>query len=439
MYRIKRPKKDTTIYSDEPCKNTGLDEILELNTKADELPAGPTCDPSYLDTTGTEFETNYPPDELLPNASNPTAEDVVDELYPKIERFGKSFESVRAQKSRVLIKFEIDDWIDEINEELDVASGEDTIDYDVFLRMYSTESRELPNYYSLNAHPLKDTFSYLFNYSELDSWDTSHGRKYNDTDAGVSWIFRDISGNYRWDRPGGDFFTTDPDDSSVEVYDSQEFDFESPDVYMSIKNVFDFWRDYGNAGLLLKRSDVEEKMKQGIYTAIENLGELTRLSFFGGLTHTIYAPEIILATDDHEWYTDAGELIMYADDIEVTVTNLKEEYSNNERPRMRVAVEEMFPDKIFLEDDEARDRRRTPKYLEEGTLTYSIKDDISKKTIVPFSKYSQLSFDPDGYYFDLDLNNYYPERVYEIEFKYEDPEDGFSHVFKTDQKFKVVN
>lgn len=470
MYRIARPKKDTTIYSDQPCKNTGLDEILELMTFAEDLPKSPDCDPSYLsESVNKEFDPDFGYDrftndfiynyrktfehyaeylgfldfdsgdrleDLTTSEAKEIMEIVIEDFYPPIKRFGKEFETLRAQKSRILLYFKVEEWIQKIKDLKDVESGEDPPDYDVFLRLWATESRELPLDYNIDIHPLEGRFSYFLVHTSLEGFGTGLGRKFNKSEVGASWLFQDVSSQERWGQPGGDF----PDGrlNGEVVKDTQRFDFESPDLFTSVKNTFEYWLDNGNEGMVVKRSNIDEKMKGGIYQAIENLGAPSELKFFSTMTHTIYAPELLLAIDDHEWYTDAGEFIAFADSLDVVATNLSDEYTNEESPRIRVAVEEMFPDKVYLEDEDAVAQRRTPKYLPEGSVMYSIVDDVADKTIIPFTKYSQLSFDPDGYYFDIDMTNFYPERVYEIRFKYIDPVDGYSKVYKNKQKFKVI-
>lgn len=419
MFKIKRPKKDTTILSDLPCENRGLDEVLQLKTVGGELPVSPTCDSSFLKTGSFEFKNNYPPSKFV-NKPNATVEDVVNKFYPTVRDSG-----FRALKSRVLMKWSIEDWIQLVSG----GSGVEQKDHDVFLKMYHTQSQKLPISYDLEFYPIesKDT-SFGTGFKQGD------GREGQNRSRGASWIFKDAIQNKRWNRPGGDFLKKDKNGN--QTYVEKRYDFEDPDINLSIKNVFDYWKKHENNGLLIKFSKKVEDLKSNNFGP-GNLTDPAELFFFGSLSHTIYKPELLLGFDDHEWNTSGADMLLYKDRLKLTISNLEDEFYEGEKIRLRVNVTERYQNKKYLDRDNYHENKRTPKFLPEGSLMYSIEDKIAGKTIVPFSKYSQLSFDPNGYYFDLDLTNFYPERTYEIKFKFDDPVGDFEEVYDNRHKFKV--
>jgi len=417
MFKIKRPKRDTTILSGSPCENRGLDEVLQLKTVGGELPVSPTCDSSFLKTSSFEFENNYPPSKFVDKPSA-TTEDVVNEFYPTASGF-------RALKSRILMKWDVEEWVQLVFG----GSGVKKKDHDVFLKMYHTQSQKLPISYDLEFCPVGTKgASFGTGFKQGD------GREGQNRSKGASWIFKDAVQNKRWKRPGGDFLKKDKNGSQVHV--KKKYDFEDPDVKVSIKNVFDYWRKRENNGLLVKFSKSIEDLKSNNF-GTGNLTDPAELFFFGSLSHTIYKPELLLGVDDHEWNTSGADMLLHNDRLKLTISNLEDEFYEGEKIRLRVNVTERYQNKKYLDRDNYHENKRTPKFLPEGSLKYSIEDKIAGKTILPFSKYSQLSFDPNGYYFDLDLTNFYPERAYEIKFKFDDPVGEFEEIYDNKHKFKV--
>ncbi len=419
MFKIKRPKRDTTILSGDPCENRGLDEVLQLKVEGGELPVSPVCDSNFVDTSSVEFENNYSPTELLDDQSA-NAEDLVNELYPPVEDSG-----FRALKSRILLKWSVDDWIQLISG----GSGVKPKDHDVFLKMYHTQSQKLPISYGLEFYPLgaKNT-SFGAGFKQGD------GREGQNRSKGATWIFKNAVQDKRWVKPGGDFLEKDSEGNQIHV--KKQYDFEDPDINVNIKDVFNYWKEHENNGLLIKFSKEVEDLKSDSFGS-DNFTDPTELFFFGSLSHTIYKPELLLGFDDHEWNTSGADMLLYNDRLKLTISNLEDEFFEGEKIRLRVNVTERYQNKKYLDRDNYHKNKRTPKFLPEGSLKYSIEDNIAGKTIIPFSKYSQLSFDPNGYYFDLDLTNFYPERTYEIKFKFDDPVGGFEEIYDNKHKFKV--
>lgn len=420
MFKIKRPKKDTTILSDEPCENRGLDEVLHLKVEADELPSSPTCASSFLDAQNSDFTNNYPPSNFL-DIPNPTAQDLIDYFYPEVS-------SLRAQKSRALLKWDLSDWIT-LTSNFSSGSGVEPTDYDVFLKMFHTQSQKLPLKYQIQFFPLAN------NHSNFGAgFEQGTGRSADPRKQGASWIFKDIIQNRRWTKPGGDVVKKNQDGDKV--YAFQNFNFDDPDINVSIKQVFDYWKENENNGLLVKFEDQVEKLQTSNFSP-GSLREPAELFFFGSLSHTIYKPELLLGFDDHEWNTSGADMLTYDESLKITLSDLENEYFEGEQTRIRVNVTKKYQTRKFINIDDYVTDKRTPKFLPEGSLKYSVVDATANKTIIPYSKYSQLSFDPNGYYFNLDLTNFYPERVYEIRFKYDDPVEDFEEIYDNKHKFKV--
>lgn len=339
MYKIIFPNKDATIYEYAPETNSGSDEILELN------------------------------------------------LYQ---------ESDVVYSSRSLLQFDISKFDD-------ILELYDYNDYTIYLRLWSTESIQIPSDLSLQF------------YNVTSEWVTGYGRWFNEpvTKEGVSWKYKNTSTQDEWDTLGGDF-----DNSSMIEYFLKE---KNLDVMVDITTIFDEWKNQEiNRGVLIKRND--ELTYEGS----------SQLKYFGRNTHTVYVPELILAVDDYEYLADSLDPI-YPEDLFVKCYNIKDYHKSGSKYRFRVLVKNKYEKEPFVENR----INRVPKYLAEGTLYYSITDKIAQKTIVPFSKYSKLSLDPDGYFFTVDFSNYMPDRYYELTFKFES--DAHVEYFDSNKTFKVVN
>jgi hypothetical protein len=68
---------------------------------------------------------------------------------------------------------------------------------------------------------------------------------------------------------------------------------------------------------------------------------------------------------------------------------------------------------------------------------YSIVDNVTGDTIVPFDDESKLSVDSQGNYFNQNFTGWEPERFYKIKFKI-DNGDGSSQLIDKNYVFKLI-
>jgi len=208
MYYYIYAEKDATIYSDvtkdDYIKNTGLDEVIELQKKV------------------------------------PPVNDTI-------------------ENSRILLKFDITEVSKSMNSNIIPTITEGT---SVNLKLYTARPKELPLSYSIETYPIsgswsmgigkkyhspitKDGVSWYYKTSEQvgDNWTTaSYGNKstssYGDMKFG-----------------GGNWYT-----SSVST---QAFEYESADVNMNVSTIYKDWfsQTYNNEGFIIKRIDSDEQSK----------------------------------------------------------------------------------------------------------------------------------------------------------------------------------
>ena len=191
---------------------------------------------------------------------------------------------------------------------------------------------------------------------------------------------------------------------------------------MDVKSILRGWisGSIPNDGFILRR-DVNKE---------QDTNDYGQLKFFSKETHTIYQPKIRIGWDDQSIVT--GSLTaLTAEDIKVSISNLKKEYKLNSIPKLRVLGRELYPLKTFKSEFAYND----VKYLPQTTY-YQIKDLHSNDVIIPFSEYSKVSCDSTGNYIKLNLSNWEVDRKYKIEFKID--KDGSVSYFDDDIIFGVI-
>jgi hypothetical protein len=294
---------------------------------------------------------------------------------------------VRGEEARALIQFDLR----RVNE----YYGGSVSNSEALLRLWTTEASNLPFEYDLACYPV------------TEAWNRGVGREPNDLEtSGVTWIQRTDAD---WIFPGADF------DPSVEG--RQRFRYESADAKIDVTELTDYWilDENDNYGLIVIRENDRTQSSE--------------LKFFGGLTHTIYSPELVIRYDDSvfapsEEQEEMGALDPELDEVRVEVQDQNPEYVPDGIKRFHVLAREKYAKQPFAEEI----TRPTPRYLD-GDLRYEIRDALNEKTLVPFSQASTLSFGPKGYYFDIDLRNVQPSRHYELRFRYKSP-TGYTETFE---------
>jgi hypothetical protein len=313
--------------------------------------------------------------------------------------------------SRALLKFDIAPLSESI-------SRGDVLLEEVTLVLRETESEELPLSFTLDAYPISQ------------SWEMGIGTRFDDiSTGGVTWNNREGDTTLRWLQTA---VFTDVSTGSYEgrggtfyfgVSGSQNFEYETKDVNMNIKDIMLNWisGSISNDGLILKLP----------FSAETDTNDYGILRFFSKETKTIHQPKIRIGWDDSSFQT--GSLTELVDtEIKVGIKNFKKEYKGNTIHKIRVVGRELFPVKTFSSTAQYGVSKFLP-----TTSYYQIKDYHSDDIIVPFSDYTKLSCDSSGNYFNLNLSNWETNRVYKIEFKV--VIDNSVYFFDDDYTFIVIS
>ena len=383
------PSKDSTIYSLFPRMNTGIDEIIEATTTA--------FSPSTPFPQVSRFLIQWSSDELV---------DIVDNTIGSSD-FSASFKSYLATATGVNIGG--DD-----NTAIDDTVAETT---------------------KIEAWPI------------AQSWRNGTG-KYLDqplTENGVAWAFRIFSGSGEWainnasgvtgsysgsNEGGGAWYT-----SSL-YYASQELTYGSDlDINMDVTNVTKHWysgsKGLGglfNGGLIIKQTGSQE--------FVSSLNQQVELKFFSIDTHTIYPPHLELKWQDAVYSTGSSTgSLLTSTNAYVSLENNPGVFYSGSINRFRINARPKFPTRVFTTSSLYTTQHFFPS---SSNTHFAIKDLDTNEFIVDFDqRYTAVSADENGCYFDVYMNGLEPERYYKILLK--TTISGSTRIFDNDYYFKVIN
>ena len=357
-YYFLTASKDASVYLQQPDQNCGLDEVLEVS---------------------------------------------------------KVFYGNIKDVSRALLKFDIEPL------SASIASGDVTMS-SAELVLRETESEELPLDFTINIHPISQ------------SWEMGKGTRFDNIEtAGVTWNYREGDSSLRWVDVVNNgipvFFGTSTGSFAgrggvwySDLSSTQTFSYKTQDINANITSIVQSWLSgsIDNDGLIVKHTNAVE----------EDTNDYGILKFFSKETNTIHQPKVRIGWDDVSFTT--GSLTeLTSENIKVGIKNFKKEYKVNTTPKLRVVGRDLYPIKTFSSTAQYGNSKFLP-----TTSYYQIKDYHSDDVIVPFSNYTKLSCDSTGNYFNLNLSNWEVDRVYKVEFKI--TIDGVDNFFDEDYTFGVI-
>ena len=334
----------------------------------------------------------------------------------EILEVGKLYYGSSKDIARTLIKFDTGSIKSEITS---IGTGS----WQTYLVLRSANSEEIPLEYSIYANAVSQ------------SWAMGTGTKFdNITSNGVSWKYRD--GINTWqdnvtagtavfaagttgsaNAEGGTWFIT----GSA----TQSFSNEPDDVRMNVTNIIHQWvsGSLKNNGFIVRHSiDAEnDTLDYGV------------VKFFSKETNTIYEPKLELVWNDSVFTTGSLTSVTGSaeDGYKVVLLNLKNEYPQNEKVKIRVKGRDMYPLKSFgttFEYDQV-------KYLPTTTY-YQLEDYKTGEIIFPFGDFTKVSCDSTSNYFVMDLSTLPLHRTYKIKIKI--VESGISTVIDDKFIFEIV-
>jgi hypothetical protein len=284
IYKI-FPEQDTTLYSEVPSANTGLDEILEIGS------------------------------------------------YPS-QQVGRAIRS--------LIKFP-SDTLTEV-----IESNTPTLNFSASIKLYLAEANELPAGYTIEAAPIYSSWvNGVGKFGDIPT--NTDGASWNTTDGTGSWnnglLALNVTASYASGSSsgGGDWYTgsfglslltlqshglDSTHDININVTDAVKLHYSQSKGYSGIVN----------NGFILKLSSSLE------FETVRNV----RLRYYGKDTHTIYPPSLEIKWDDTVYNTGSSTSSTLSDTNAIfTIVNNRGTYTDQGKYRFRLHTRPKYPVRTF--------------------------------------------------------------------------------------------
>jgi hypothetical protein len=350
VYKI-FPEKDATIYSEYPLKNTGIDEILELDLAF----------------------------------NNDTPSGISGSLITEVSRY--------------LIKFSDSSINNLINSKI---SG----NFDTYLKFYLANASKIPVDYTLECFPISGSWDMGTGRYNNDP-ETQNGVCWTSRSTPLTneWLTSSFSANVTasfistsfQSRPGGgNWYYNLPSSQSFIYITTKDISFNVTDTVLAY-----YSGSIINDGFIVKNTDTNEF----------NPDIQFNLKYFSLDTHTIYPPQLEFRWDDSIFNTGSSpSSIITTPDPVVSLGNNKQEFNQNSIQKFRVYARDRFPTRLF----QTSSVYLTNKYLPSSSY-YSIVDLNSTDIVIDFDEnYTKISADSTSNYFTLYMDGLEPERYYKI-------------------------
>ena len=319
------------------------------------------------------------------------------------------------QANRILVKYSDDD----INTAIATIGG---AGYSASLGMYIADASALPSDIVIYANAISQ------------SWDNGTG-KFGDTPtntSGVSWTYRQAglasawttssyaagsTGSYGTEKGGGTWYTSNETTQSYSI-NSTTYDLNIP-VTSAVQGIVNATRP--NDGFIIR-----------LQPALEyNTTSSIRLKYFGADTNTIYPPFLEFKWDDSSYST--GSLSVLSNSIStINLTNNKGKYADVGKQRFRVSARPKYPVRSFTTSSAYLTNYALP-----SASYWGLRDEYTEEMVVDFdTRFTKVSCDSNGGYFDIYMDGLQPERYYRILIK--TTLDGSTTVVDNQNIFKVV-
>lgn len=304
------------------------------------------------------------------------------------------------------------------NDGIDIARG--LIQFDV-----PTISASISNG-TISPTASFDLILYASNITNLQAGQTVELRVVSQSwSEGTGYFYQDniqIVDGATWQQRSSGSLWAVTGSATMSIGVSQNFGVPAGDLTFDVTPIMRSWISgtYPNNGLLVKFLSADEA----------NPINLGNAKFFSKDTHTIYLPTLVVKWNDRVYST--GSLVASpTSSLLVVPGNLKATYRQGETVRVDLYIRERYPLKTFTDTFSTYDGQR---YLPTSSF-YSIIDEQSGTTIIPFDDKSYVSVDPSNSYIKFKIQNMYPRRYYRVLIKV--IHDGIEEIFDDGYIFTI--
>jgi hypothetical protein len=361
----------------------------------------------------------FPEKDTFISSEVPTGNAGKDEI---VEIGGYSDTTGLGETNRILIQYSTAEIQDVISNKIGAAT------YSASLALYLADAYEVPVNYTLYAYPV------------YGAWDNGVG-KFGDSPintTGVSWQYKKAGEASAWITAGfaanttgsylsgstgggGNWYTGS---NGVNLESTQSHALNSTnDVNINVTEAIKLFvtGTISNNGFILKLpNDLEYNTTSSI-----------RLKYYGADTNTIYPPSLEFKWDDSTYST--GSLSVLSNSISIiNLTNNKGKYVDNGKQRFRVSARPKYPVRSFTTSSAYLTNYALP-----SASYWGLRDENTEEMVVDFdTKFTKISCDSNGAFFDVYMDGLQPERYYRILVK--TTLDGSTTVVDNQNIFKVV-
>ena len=355
MHYFEFGKRDTTLYSGgtTASRNTGIDEILEINKVVNNNGTVGTVSRVLIDFD-LSFISKSVQDGKIPSTAK---------YY--LNLFDATSDEVEVEQS-LHIYMVSGSW----------KQGSGKLDHDPVTQNGAT--------YQYRDHEAKTPWGTGSVLTDGGSWFTASSGQY------------EVSSSYN--------LTFDKKDVRADVTDM-------------VNNFIYSSSIYPNNGFIVKREDSGSYGDHPSSSMFDfNTGQegdssrLGNLQYFSRETHTIYPPKLEAEWDDSSWSTGSLSALSSTDleRLKVYFKNMKTEYKEKSIVKFRVVGRELYPSSSFS----ATPSELGVKYLPSASVEYEVRDADTEEVIIPFGSGSRISCDSDGNFFRVQMNAFQAERNY---------------------------
>jgi len=360
MHYFEFGKRDTTLYSGgtTASRNTGLDEILEIN--------------KVVNNNGTV-----------------------------------------ANVSRILIDFDLT----YISQSIQDGKIPSTAKY--YLNLYDATSEEVEAEQPLHIYMVSGSWKQGTGKLDHDPvTDDGATYQYRDHQAETPWVTGSVltDGGAWFTASSGQYEVSTSYDITFDRRDVRA------NVTDLVNNFIYSSSDYPNNGFIIKREDSGSHGDHPSSSMFDfNTGQegdssrLGNLKYFSRDTHTIYPPKLEVVWDDSSFSTGSLSPLTTTDleRLKIYFQNLRQEYKENSIVKFRIVGRELYPTTAF----DTTPAELTIKYLPSASVFYEVKDADTEEVIIPYGTGSKVSCDSTGNFFRVQMNGLQAERNYRFGFK----------------------
>ena len=360
MHYFEFGKRDTTLYSGgtTASRNTGLDEILEIN--------------KVVNNNGTV-----------------------------------------ANVSRILIDFDLT----YISQSIQDGKIPSTAKY--YLNLYDATSEEVEAEQPFHIYMVSGSWKQGTGKLDHDPvTDDGATYQYRDHQAETPWVTGSVltDGGAWFTASTGQYEVSTSYDLTFDKRDVRA------NVTDLVNNFIYSSSDYPNNGFIIKREDSGSHGDHPSSSMFDfNTGQegdssrLGNLKYFSRDTHTIYPPKLEVVWDDSSFSTGSLSPLTTTDleRLKIYFQNLRQEYKENSIVKFRIVGRELYPTTAF----DTTPAELTIKYLPSASVFYEVKDADTEEVIIPYGTGSKVSCDSTGNFFRVQMNGLQAERNYRFGFK----------------------